>query len=79
MAEPAGNPSVAAPAAAAPPEAVVKDRGAGARFVDAFLVRREASILLVEIALIVYFQASSDQFLTETNIRTLAQFVPVSA
>jgi simple sugar transport system permease protein len=75
MAEPATETTVARPAE----ESAVKERGAGARFVDAFLVRREASILLVAIALIVYFQTSSEQFLTETNIRTLAQFVAAAA
>jgi simple sugar transport system permease protein len=40
---------------------------------DAFLRRREASILLVAIGVMVYFQASTPIFLTEGNLRNIAQ------
>jgi simple sugar transport system permease protein len=44
-------------------------RGAG----DAFLQRREASVLLVAIALLIYFRASHDAFLTHDNLVNIAQ------
>jgi simple sugar transport system permease protein len=40
---------------------------------DAFLRRREASILLVAIGLMIYFQASTPIFLTSDNLRNIAQ------
>ena len=40
---------------------------------DAFLRRREASVLLVAIGVMVYFQASTPIFLTEGNLRNIAQ------
>ncbi|GLI03549.1 ABC transporter permease [Phytohabitans aurantiacus] len=40
---------------------------------DAFLRRREASVLLVAIGLVVYFQASTPIFLTTDNLRNIAQ------
>ena len=45
----------------------------GARFWDAFLRRREASVLVVAIGLVVYFQASTPLFLTTDNLRNIAQ------
>jgi simple sugar transport system permease protein len=41
---------------------------------DAFLRRREASILVVALALILYFQANKDVFLSPENVATVAQF-----
>lgn len=41
--------------------------------VDAFLRRREASVLVVAIGLVVYFQASTPIFLTTDNLRNIAQ------
>jgi simple sugar transport system permease protein len=40
---------------------------------DAFLRRREASVLVVAIGLVVYFQASTPIFLTADNLRNVAQ------
>src|SRR5688572_15679395 len=40
---------------------------------DAFLRRREASVLLVAIGLLIYFQASTPIFLTTDNLRNIAQ------
>jgi simple sugar transport system permease protein len=40
---------------------------------DAFLRRREASVLVVAIGLVVYFQASTPIFLTPDNLRNIAQ------
>jgi len=40
---------------------------------DAFLRRREASVLLVAIGVMVYFQASTPIFLTHDNLRNIAQ------
>ena len=54
-------------------------KGTGARLVDAFLVRREASILLVAIGLVIYFQSSNADFLSTSNLGTLAQFIAATA
>jgi len=43
------------------------------RVLDAFLRRREASVLVVAIGLVVYFQASTPIFLTTDNLRNIAQ------
>jgi simple sugar transport system permease protein len=40
---------------------------------DAFLQRREASVLLVALGLVIYFRASSDVFLTHDNLVNVAQ------
>ena len=40
---------------------------------DAFLRRREASVLVVAIGLVIYFQASTPIFLTSDNLRNIAQ------
>jgi simple sugar transport system permease protein len=39
----------------------------------AFIRRREASVLVVAVGLVVYFQASSSLFLTSDNLRNIAQ------
>ncbi|WP_112426373.1 ABC transporter permease [Thermogemmatispora tikiterensis] len=44
-----------------------------------FLRQREASIVVVAIALIIYFQFSNQAFLSTQNIRTLSQFVAATA
>jgi simple sugar transport system permease protein len=43
------------------------------RALDAFLRRREASVLVVAIGLVVYFQASTPLFLSADNLRNIAQ------
>lgn len=43
------------------------------RAVDAFARRREASVLVVAIGLVVYFQVSTPIFLTPDNLRNIAQ------
>jgi simple sugar transport system permease protein len=43
------------------------------RVLDAFLRRREASVLVVAIGLVVYFQVSTPLFLTPDNLRNIAQ------
>jgi simple sugar transport system permease protein len=43
------------------------------RLVDAFLRRREASVLVVAIGLVIYFRASTPIFLTPDNLRNIAQ------
>ena len=58
MAEPATETSVAQPGGATATPAD-RGKGTGARLVDAFLVRREASILLVAVGLVIYFQSSN--------------------
>lgn len=44
-----------------------------------FLRRREASIIVVAIVLVIYFQASNQNFLTQANIRTISQFAAATA
>ena len=46
---------------------------------DAFLQRREASVLLVALGLVVYFRAASDVFLTHDNLVNIAQAAAPSA
>jgi simple sugar transport system permease protein len=41
--------------------------------VEAFMRRREASVLLVALGLVVYFQVSTPIFLTQDNLRNIAQ------
>ncbi|MEV4348558.1 ABC transporter permease [Actinoplanes sp. NPDC049596] len=48
-------------------------RRALSAFTDAFLRRREASVLLVALGLMVYFRAASDVFLTRDNLVNIAQ------
>ncbi|MBX5448736.1 MAG: ABC transporter permease [Thermogemmatispora sp.] len=49
------------------------------RLARLFLRQREASIVVVAIALIIYFQLSKPAFLSAQNIRTLSQFVAATA
>jgi simple sugar transport system permease protein len=52
----------------------VPNRSTGLRAVgEAFLRRREASVLVVAVALMVYFRFSSDAFLTHDNLVNVAQ------
>src|SRR5579871_4036906 len=44
-----------------------------------FLRQREASILVVAILLVLYFQFSSANFLTDVNIKTIFEFVSATA
>jgi simple sugar transport system permease protein len=44
-----------------------------------FLRRREASIIVVAILLVIYFQASNQNFFTPANIRTISQFAAATA
>ena len=53
-----------------PPGGLLK---VGRAALDAFLRRREASVLLVAIGVMVYFQASTPIFLTHDNLRNIAQ------
>jgi simple sugar transport system permease protein len=64
---------VPAPAAERRPSAV-RSSGRVLRVVgEAFLRRRETSILLVAIGLVVYFRVSSEVFLTKSNLVNIAQ------
>lgn len=53
--------------------------GAWSRLGRIFLQQREASIFVVALALIVYFQFSSSHFLTSFNILTLFEFISATA
>lgn len=46
---------------------------------DEFLKRREASILVVAVALMAYFQATTGIFFTESNIVNVSQYVAATA
>ncbi len=63
----------------AEPEKAKGRRAFWSNLAGIFLRRREASIILVTIALVIYFQASNQNFLTQTNIRTISQFVAATA
>jgi simple sugar transport system permease protein len=67
MAEPVTVPQ---DAGEAPPR---RRPGLGRRAVDGFLRRREASVLLVALGLMIYFRASSDVFLSKNNLINIAQ------
>jgi simple sugar transport system permease protein len=54
-------------------------RSIASRLSGALLQRREASVALVAIALAVYFQSSNSAFLSQGNIRTLAEFTAATA
>jgi simple sugar transport system permease protein len=43
--------------------------------VRGFLLRPEASVVVVSVALIIYFEIANQNFLTNANIRTVSQFV----
>jgi simple sugar transport system permease protein len=47
----------------------------GTRSLHGFLKIREASILVVAILLIIYFESSNSNFVTRPNLQTLSQFV----
>jgi simple sugar transport system permease protein len=47
----------------------------GTRSLHGFLRIREASILVVAILLIIYFESSNSNFLTRANLQTLSQFI----
>jgi simple sugar transport system permease protein len=47
--------------------------------VDTFLRLREASIAVVAVLLVIYFQSVNDNFLTSANLETLSQFIAASA
>jgi simple sugar transport system permease protein len=47
--------------------------------VDTFLRWREASIVVVAVLLVAYFQSVNENFLTNFNLQTLSQFVAASA
>jgi simple sugar transport system permease protein len=49
--------------------------GFGERALFRFLRIREASILVVAILLIIYFESSNSNFLTNANLQTLSQFI----
>lgn len=56
-----------------------KREGALPRLSAALLERRETGIFAVAVALVVYFQASNPAFLSQGNIRSLAQFAATTA
>ncbi|HEY6408321.1 MAG TPA: ABC transporter permease [Ktedonobacteraceae bacterium] len=60
-----------------PPEPVRK--GFWSRLGRIFLRQREGSILVVAIVLVIYFQFSNSNFLTQFNILTLFEFVSATA
>jgi simple sugar transport system permease protein len=66
-------------AAAEAPAAAPVAPGVGARVADAFLRWREASIFVVAVLLAVFFQSQNDSFLTQGNLRSIAQFVAATA
>ena len=68
-----------APAPQTEPELEKGRRGIWSTVGSIFLRRREASIIIVAIVLVVYFQISNQNFSTPANLRTLAQFVAETA
>lgn len=61
------------------PEAGTTEAGLGRRFLNVLLRWREASIFVVAVGLVVYFQLSDPAFLSQGNILTLARFVVSTA
>jgi simple sugar transport system permease protein len=61
------DPPAAVSSAVPSPSALVR------RALDAFLRRREASVLVVAVGLFIYFQTASPFFLTANNLRNIAQ------
>lgn len=53
--------------------------GRAGRVLNAFLRWREASITIVAVLLIIYFESANDNFLTSANLQTLGQFIAASA
>ncbi len=56
-----------------------RPQGTGGRLLNAALRWREASILVVAVLLVIYFQAANSNFLTGANLQTLSQFIAASA
>ena len=50
-------------------------RAAFARRSMRFLLRPEASVIVVSVALVVYFELANQNFLTDANLQTMSQFV----
>jgi simple sugar transport system permease protein len=63
----------------APADAEAPRRSGWARAADAFFARREASILVVTIALAIYFYFNALHFVSSDNARTLATFIAAPA
>jgi simple sugar transport system permease protein len=63
----------------AEPEKAKGRRAFWSNLAGIFLRRREASIIVVAIVLVIYFQASNQNFLTQANIRTISQFIAATA
>ncbi|HEX6108014.1 MAG TPA: ABC transporter permease [Ktedonobacteraceae bacterium] len=61
------------------PEKARGGRGFWSNLAGILLRRREASIIVVAIILVVYFQVSNQNFLTQANIRTISQFIAATA
>lgn len=61
------------------PQLVQERQGFWSTVARTLLRQREASITVVAILLIVYFQASNQAFLSSANIRTLSQFAAATA
>jgi simple sugar transport system permease protein len=59
--------------------AEVEKRGFLSRLSGTLLRRREVGIFVVAVALLIYFQSVNSAFLSQGNIRTLAQFVAATA
>jgi simple sugar transport system permease protein len=59
--------------------AEVEKRGFFSRLFRVLLQRREVGIFAVAVALLIYFQSVNPAFLSQGNIRTLAQFVAATA
>jgi simple sugar transport system permease protein len=59
--------------------AEVEKRGFLPRLFGTLLQRREVGIFVVAVALLIYFQSVNSAFLSQGNIRTLAQFVAATA
>jgi simple sugar transport system permease protein len=59
--------------------AEVEKRGFLSRLSGTLLRRREVGIFAVAVALLIYFQSVNPAFLSQGNIRTLAQFVAATA
>jgi simple sugar transport system permease protein len=45
------------------------------RRVYGFLLRPEASVIVVTVALVIYFEIANQNFLTNANVQTVSQFV----
>nr|WP_218103914.1 ABC transporter permease [Thermogemmatispora onikobensis] len=70
---------LSAPPVKTEPEPMPERPNPWLRVARLFLRQREASIVVVAIALIIYFQFSNQAFLSTQNIRTLSQFVAATA